>query len=287
VKLKSLICAALAGAFLSAGMARAAEPDPATLRVALLPDENASVIIKRNEGLKAYLESKLGKKVELIVTTDYSSMIEAMRFGRLELAYFGPLSYVLAKSKSDIEPFAALVTDGATTYRSVIIANAKAGITGLQDIKGKKVAYGDRASTSSHLLPKYYLAKHKVMPDDYTAHFVGTHDAVAVNVQNGHADVGGLSEKIWEHVLERKLIDPAKVVVIDHSNPIPQYPWALRSDLAPALKDKARAAFVELKDPAILKNFKAEGFAAVTDKDYDVIREMARLLGLDLSKIGS
>jgi len=60
----------------------------------------------------------------------------------------------------------------------------------------------------------------------------------------------------------------------------------LRADLAPALKDKMRAAFVELKDPAILKNFKAEGFAAVTDKDYDVIREMARLLGLDLAKIG-
>jgi phosphonate transport system substrate-binding protein len=287
MKLKSLACAALAGACLVAAPARAAEADPATLRVALLPDENASVIIKRNEGLKRYLETTLGKKIELIVTTDYSSMIEAMRFGRLELAYFGPLSYVLAKSKSDIEPFAALITDGATTYRSVLIANRHAGIASLQDIKGKKMAYGDRASTSSHLLPKYYLAKHKVMPDDYASHFVGTHDAVAVNVQNGHADAGGLSEKIWAYVLERKLIDPAKVAVIDHSDPIPQYPWAMRSDLAPALKDKVRAAFVGLKDPAILKNFKAEGFGAVTDKDYDVIREMARLLGLDLAKIGS
>ena len=32
-------------------------------------------------------------------------MIEAMRFGRLGVGYFGPLSYTLAKSKADIEPF--------------------------------------------------------------------------------------------------------------------------------------------------------------------------------------
>ncbi len=91
------------------------DADPDMLKVALLPDENASELIKRNEPLKNYLEAKLNKKVELIVTTDYSSMIEAMRFGRIDLAYFGPLSYVMAKSKSDIEPFAAMIIDGVPT----------------------------------------------------------------------------------------------------------------------------------------------------------------------------
>ena len=69
-------------------------PDPQTLKVALLPDENASTIIKKNQALKKYLADKLGKSIELIVTTDYSSMIEAMRHGRIDVAYFGPLSYL-------------------------------------------------------------------------------------------------------------------------------------------------------------------------------------------------
>ena len=73
--------------------AHAADTDPDLLKVALLPDENASELIKRNQPLKDYLETTLGKEVELIVTTDYSSMIEAMRFGRIDLAYFGPVSY--------------------------------------------------------------------------------------------------------------------------------------------------------------------------------------------------
>jgi phosphonate transport system substrate-binding protein len=269
-----------------AGPAHASEANPDTLKVALLPDENASELIKRNQPLKDYLEQKLGKKVELIVTTDYSSMIEAMRFGRIDIAYFGPLSYVLAKSKADIEPFAAMVTDGKPTYRSVLIANVNAKVNSLADIKGKKVAFGDRASTSSHLIPKTMLAESGLVQDkDYEQHFVGAHDAVAVNVQNGNADAGGLSEVIFKSLLERNIIDPAKVKVVGYSKEYPQYPWSMQSRLAPALKDKIRAAFLDLHDPAVLKNFKAQGFAAISDKDYDVIREMGKLLNLDFASL--
>lgn len=81
--------------------------NPSKLRVALLPDENAATIIQNAQPLKRYLEQTLKKEIEVTVTTDYSSMIEAMRFGRIEVAYFGPFSYVLAKSKApNIEPFA-------------------------------------------------------------------------------------------------------------------------------------------------------------------------------------
>lgn len=120
--------------FMVAGAYAAGDPDPKTLKVALLPDENASTIIKKNQALKKYLEDKLGKSVELIVTTDYSSMIEAMRHNRIDVAYFGPLSYVLAKQKSSIEPFAAVERGGSSTYQGVIVANGASGITRLEDI---------------------------------------------------------------------------------------------------------------------------------------------------------
>ena len=78
----------------------AGDYDPDTLKVALLPDEDAATIIQDNKPLAAYLEQQLGKKIELIVTTDYSSMIEATRFGRIDVAYFGPASYTIAKDKA-------------------------------------------------------------------------------------------------------------------------------------------------------------------------------------------
>ncbi len=262
-----------------------AAPDPAILKVALLPDENASTVIKNNQGLKQYLESRLGKQVELVVTTDYSSMIEAMRHERLDMAYFGPLSYVLARSKSNIEAFAALKKKGITTYQAVIIANTGAGIGSLADINGKDVAFGDPASTSSHLIPKSMLAEKGLeAKKNYREHFLGSHDAVAIAVQNGKAQAGGLSKPIFESLVERKIIDTAKVKVIAESKPYPEYPWTMRSDLSPALKENIRNAFLSLNDKAVLTPFKADGFGPVTDKDYDVIRDLARILNLDLSK---
>jgi phosphonate transport system substrate-binding protein len=280
-KLLSLICAF---AIATTGHA-APNPDPDALKVALLPDENAGTVIKNNQPLKDYLEAALGKKIDLIVTTDYSSMIEAMRNGRIDLAYFGPLSYVLARQKSEIEPFVALKAKGSTTYQSVVIANAGAGIKRIEDIKGHNMAYGDKASTSSHLIPKSVLAEKGLdAGKDYQEHFVGSHDAVAMAVQNGHAQAGGLSRPIFESLVERKIIDPAKVAVLEYSKPFPQYPWTMRSNLKPELKEKIRAAFLNLKDPAVLKPFKAEGFDVITDKHYDIVRSLGPLLKIDLAK---
>ncbi len=284
-KLLTLTTAALLGLSAPAFVQAAPDPDPKTLKVALLPDESASTVIKNNQGLKDYLQAQLGKKIELIVTTDYSSMIEAMRHGRLDLAYFGPLSYVLARQKSEIEPFVALKSKGSTTYQSVVIANKASGVNVVGDIKGRNVAYGDKVSTSSHLIPKSVLAEKGLQPGrDYKEHFVGSHDAVAMAVQNGHAQAGGLSRPIFESLVERKIVSLDKVKVLDYSKPFPQYPWTMRSNLKPELKDRIRSAFLNLKDPAVLKAFKAEGFDAITDEQYDVVRNLGPLLRIDLAK---
>jgi phosphonate transport system substrate-binding protein len=259
--------------------------DPDVLRVALLPDENASTVLKNNEPLKAYLEQKLHKKIELVVTTDYSSMIEAMRRGRLELAYFGPLSYVLARSKAQIEPFAALKSNGSTTYHAVVIANADSGINQLEDIRGKTMAYGDHASTSSHLIPKSMLAEKGLKAGtDYQEVFVGAHDAVALNVQNGKAQAGGLSQPIFKSLLDRGVLKKDRVKVIAVSRPFPQYPWTMQSNLKPELKQAIRDAFLTLDDKQVLKPFKADGFGPIQDEDYKPVRELIDLLGLDPSK---
>src|SRR5262245_33460853 len=211
---------------------RAEAADPGKLRVALLPDENAGTVIQNAQQLNAYPEKTLGKEIELIVTTDYSSMIEAMRFARIEVAYFGPLSYVLARSKSDIEAFAAGVSKGKPTYTSVVIAGAESGVKAVTDIKGKTVAYGDQASTSSHLVPRAMLQdKGLVAEKDYKPVYLGQHDAVARAVESGKVPAGALSKPIFDSLVASKKIDGAKVRVIAETDPIPNYPMAMQSKL--------------------------------------------------------
>ena len=259
--------------------------DPDKLIVALIPDENAATVIQDNQGLKDYLTEAFDKEIELVVTTDYSSMIEAARNDRLDLAYFGPLSYVLAKAVSDIEPFAARIKGGTKTYNSCIIGNTKKGVTSFDDIKGTTFALGDPASTSSRLFPELTLAENGLTKGkDFQGVFLGSHDAVALAVQNGNAQAGGMACPILKSLKKKGVIDPSKVTTIAESSPIPQYPWTMRSTLSPELKENIRVTFLDLESDKVLKPFNADGFASITDSDYDGIRKAGKLLGLDLSK---
>jgi phosphonate transport system substrate-binding protein len=262
--------------------------DPKKLRVALLPDENASTIIQNAQPLKEYLEKNLSKDVEIIVTTDYSSMIEAMRFGRIEVAYFGPFSYVLAKSKAPtIEPFAVGVERGSPTYQSVLIATAGGPVKSLADVRGQAFGFGDQASTSSHLAPRaHLLTKAKLDGEkDYRPVHLGTHDAVARAVQAGQVPAGALSKPILDNLMSRGTVDGSKIVQMELTAPIPNYPMVMQADLKPELKQAIRNAFLNMKDAEVLKSFRVQGFQATDDKAYDVLRETARVLKLDLGKM--
>jgi len=272
--------------YLAAGPA--ATPEAKVLRVALLPDETPDIVIEKNMPLKAYLEKRLGMEVELIVTTDYSAMIETMRRGKIDIGYFGPVSYVLLKSRFDgVKPFVAKKdATGALTYYSIIIAGADTPIKTLADIRGKKVAFGDPASTSSNVIPKLMLIKDGGLnpEQDFESIYLGAHDAVAMAVMRGHVDAGGMGKHIFDSLVRRGIIDPNKVRIIKVSDPIPQYPFVMRTDLDKDLQEKIKRVFLELKDEEVLEPLKAHGFGEISDKDYDIIRDAIKFLQIDLQR---
>lgn len=261
--------------------------DPRRLRLALLPDENAATVIQNAQPLRRHLERELGREVEIVVTTDYSSMIEAMRFGRIHLGYFGPFSYVLAKSRApQIEPFAVGIERGRPNYFGAIITAAQGPVRTLEDIRGKPFGFGDPASTTGHLIPRALLvARAGLVGDrDYRVVHLGTHDAVARAVQAGQVAAGAVSETILRQMFARGIVDEAKIRIVTLSDPVPNYPLTMQATLAEPLKAQIRQVFFEMKDPEVLKAFRVEGFAPVEDSAYDVLRETARILNLDLAR---
>ena len=255
--------------------------NPDILKIALLPDENASTIIKKHTKFKNYLESKIGKKIELLVTADYSSMVEAIRFKRVHIGYFGPLSYTIAKSKTDIVPFVVGEKNGKTTYNAIIIGNKSLNIQKISDIKDMNFGYGDVASTSSHLIPKKILIDFGLKEKkDYKSVFLGTHDAVAISVQNGNVAAGGLSLPIYEILKKRNIINKEKINEIIISKDYPQYPWVYINELDDTLKNNIQEAFINLKDEEILKQLSSSSFKLTSDSDYDIIRKLSNKLSI-------
>ncbi|SAY39205.1 Phosphonate ABC transporter phosphate-binding periplasmic component (TC 3.A.1.9.1) [Candidatus Synechococcus spongiarum] len=281
-------------AFLTSACSGEPKPSPTaqsapvkTLVVALVPDEDAATVIQDNQGLKSYLEITLDVPVELVVSTDYSTLIEAATRNKSNLTYFGPLSYVIARSRATfLEPFAVRLKDGASTYKAVLIGNREQGIDSFDAVRGQTVALGDPASTGSRLFPQLRLAEAGLQPNvDYQPVFLGTHDAVAKAVERGTAAAGGLSQVIYEKLVEQGTINPDKLVVLGTSSAIPQYPWTMGSGLNEELRQAIKQSFYNLKDPALLQPLRADGFVPAQDSDYDSIRHAARVLELSLPEL--
>ena len=257
--------------FCSTGWAQAR---PSKLVVGLLPGESAPTVMRLNEPLRAYLQKQLGIPVELVVGASYAATGEALRFGRIDIAYLGPVTYILQSRRARLEPFArpSHPVEGPT-FKAVIIVPSGSPAQKLADLKGKDIAFGDPASTSGTWVPRYQLLSAGLISGrDYVMRVLGAHDAVALAVANRKAAAGGLSMPIYERLLKEGKLDAKAVRVLAESPAIPEYMWTFREGLDPEFREQVREAFIHVSDPEALKVFRAEAFISAVDSDVDRVR---------------
>jgi phosphonate transport system substrate-binding protein len=255
------------------GLAHAQER-PSKLVIGLLPGESAPTVMRLNEPLRIYLEKRLGIPVELVVGANYAATGEALRFGRLDIAYLGPVTYILQSRRTRLEPFSrpshAVV---GPTFQAVVIVPKDSPAKSLADLKGKEIAFGDPASTSGTWVPRYQLLEAGLVSGrDYTLRVLGAHDAVALAVANKKVAAGGLSMPIYQRLIKEGKLDGNAVRVLAESPAIPEYMWTFRQGLDPAFREEIRKAFISVNDPGALDVFRAEAFIPASDADVDRVR---------------
>ncbi|MBS0451968.1 MAG: phosphonate ABC transporter substrate-binding protein [Proteobacteria bacterium] len=261
----------------------------APLTVGLIPSEDSRAMIANSQAMMDMLSKSLDMPVKPFVAADYNGVIEALRSKRLDVAYLGPFSYVLGTTVADIEAFAVAETKkaGRTYYHSLIVARKDSGIKTVPDLKGRTFAFVDPSSTSGHLFPKAGLMKAGFNPDKDFGRviFSGSHDSNAVAVQNGKVDAVAIADRILDAAIAKGLAKREDLVVVWKSDPIPESPTVWRKDLDPALKKRVQAAFMQVKDIPWSDQGELNGFHPTNDAAYDIIRETAKTLNLDLRKM--
>ncbi len=252
-----------------------AQSRPDHMTIGLLPGESAPTVMRLNEPLRAYLEKRLGVKVELVVGANYAATGEALRFGRLDVAYLGPVTYILRSRSAKLEPFARPShASVGPTFKAVIIVPADSAAKSLGDLKGQDIAFGDPASTSGTWVPRYQLLNAGLVSGrDYVPRVLGAHDAVALAVASHRVGAGGLSKPIFERLVDEGRIDGGKVKILAESPDIPEYMWTFRDGIDPAFKEEIRKAFLDMNDAEALKVFRAEAFVPADDADVDPVRK--------------
>ncbi|MHC6225799.1 phosphonate ABC transporter substrate-binding protein [Pseudomonas sp. X10] len=279
-------CARLA--LLSLLLAPAVQAEQA-LTVGLIPSEDSQAMIKSSQLVLDQLQERLGMPIKPFVASDYNGVIEALRAGKLDVAYLGPFSYVLANQVAGAEAFAVAVTKktGSSAYHSLIIARKDSGIRTLDDLKSHTFAFVDPSSASGHLFPKAGLEQSGHDPKQLFSRviFSGSHDASILAVENRKVDAAAVADRIFSGAVNAGQVKQDDFQVVWTSRDIPESPMVWRKNLDPALQQKLRIAFAAIKDVPWGDQGMLNGFQPTGDSAYDVVRDTARVLDLDLRSL--
>ncbi len=256
---------------------------PATLRVGLIPNQAPDRVKAQYEPFREYLTKTLNQPVETFVATDYAGVVEAMASDKLDLAYFGGLTYLQAELRADVTPIVTEIDRETNTskYFSAIIVRADSPYQKVEDLKGKKFAFGDINSTSGSLYPRFMLDRVGFgnFNDAQTYVYTGGHDATLAAVVNGTVEGGGIEKRIMDRAFDAGTFSRDQIRILQQIE-VQGYPWVARARLDKAYVDQITNAFLTIQDPNLLQLMRAVRYTKVTKDDYNEARREAERLGL-------
>jgi phosphonate transport system substrate-binding protein len=271
-----------------AGGADAPKQDAAKeFTIGIIPAE-VKVKEEQRSKLKSYLEKETGLKIQINDYPDYNGVVEALNYNKLNMAFLGPLTYVIAHHKSGAKAIVAKTTKGKPYYYSYILTHKDAPYNTLDDLLADKskvsFAFGDPNSTSGSLIPGMELKKRGVYrgkedSDFQKVIFTGAHDVTALSIQNKQVTAGAIDSAIFEKLIEKGTVKEDSFKKIWQSDKLFQYPFAVNKDTDQATIEKLQNAFVNMKDKDLLDAFSADGWVKAEHKDYEAIEKAAEADG--------
>lgn len=260
-----------------------------------IPDADESRLQQRFNKVAVYLSKKLDVNVKYIPVKSYAAAVTAFRNDQVQLAWFGGLSGVRART---LVPGSEAIAQGYEdqSFKSYIIAHHSTGLKANADLSDAFKAFntqdmtftfGSKGSTSGRLMPEFYLREEfKAAPNDVFSRvgFSGDHSRTIAQVQSGAYQVGAVNFKVWEKELAEGKVDTQKVSVIWTTPTYPDYQWTIRNDVdqrfGSEFKSLVRKTLLEMNDPDLLASFPRQSFIPASNADYAPIENTARAIGL-------
>jgi phosphonate transport system substrate-binding protein len=239
-----LSCTVTAVAVAVSGFAVQAQA-PTELNFGVISTEATINLKKIWEPYLQVMAKTTGFKINAFYATDYAGVIEAMRFSKVQVAWFGNKSGMEAVDRASGEVFAQTVAaDGSIGYYSHIIVNKDSPYNKLEDVlkcdKSLDFGIGDPNSTSGFLVPTSYIfAARNIDPKScFKTVRNANHQANAMAVANKQVAVATNNSEDLQRLEMTSPEARAKIKIIWTSPIIPLDPIVWRKDLDPGIKAK-------------------------------------------------
>ncbi|NFO04820.1 phosphate/phosphite/phosphonate ABC transporter substrate-binding protein [Clostridium botulinum] len=212
----------------------------------------------------------------MIIVKDYDALSDQIKKGTIDMGWFSPFAYVIAKSKANVTPLVTPRVNGKTYYNGYIIANKNSGIKTLSDLKNKSFAYVDKNSASGYLYARHILKANKMNPDRLFSDvsFAGSHDNVINGVLNGSFDAGATYNEALDKAKENG-VNLDDLIIVSMTDNIQKDAIAVSPDMDLERAEAIKNAFVQFD------NFQGittpvNGFVEANDTDYNLIRSVMK-----------
>lgn len=255
--------------------------------IGMIPDQNVADINRSMEDFATYLSKKTGLNVKFIPAVDYSALVTGFERGEIQLAWFGGLTGVQARSLvPDAEAIAQRPND--EKFQSVFIKQKDLPITTLADLKGVSFTFGSESSTSGHLMPRYFLMEEGIDSDkDFKGkpNFSGSHDTTYKLVESGAYQAGALNISVWEAAVKEGKVDKNKVEVFYTTSPYYDYNWTINKvdeKYGEGTKEKVKDTILSMTsdESEVMKLLQTDSFIETNNDNYKDIEKVAKQLGI-------
>lgn len=232
---------------------------------------------ERYQPMMDYLTQSTPYKFELKISRDYGETIKSLMEGETAVTAPGDGAIMEAMLLHGAVPIVKpLNEDGKPIYRCYFIVPVNSPLRSLSDLKGKKVAFGSKHSTTGNLIPRYMLVQKGIKLEDLgSLTNLVNHSTVAREVLKGNYDAGAIRDSVAKNYLEKGL----RILAI--SDELPSIPLIVRKDAPRELVKSVTEALLKLNrnnpdHQKIMKNWSLEfknGFVSATAADY---RDLSR-----------
>lgn len=260
------------------------------LLIGLIPEQDVFRQREHYMVLKKYLYDRLGITVNFTNLSRYGNIVERFTTENMDGGFFDSFTYALAHNQLGVEALARPVNlDGTSTYRGYIFVRKDSGIRTAAEMKRKRFAFVERATTAGYLFPLAYLRENGITAlRAYLGEtfFAGSPEAAIQAVLNKEADVGAAENTIYDLLAAQNPRVEKELVILTSSSVLPLNCLAVRRNLDPELKNALKKTLLDMEKDRdgieTLRRFGARGFIETNNRDYEYLYRLSAQVGIDL-----
>ncbi len=260
-------------------------PEGEVLRVAIAGVLSPTSTLEHYQELLTFLGQRLGRRITLVLRPTYSEIYDLVKGKQVDVAFVCTLVYVKGNEDFGMELLVAPQMRGETVYYSYLIVPVDSSATSLSDLQNEDFAFTDPLSNTGYLVPIYNLYLLGEKPNSFFRKYTFTysHDNSITAVADRLLDGAAVDSLVYEQMRVSKPQLITKTKIIARWGPYGIPPVTVNPTIDGRLKQQLRDTFLGLHESAdgkaILSSLGIDRFVAVSDGNYESVRQMIRELG--------